>query len=268
MSGSSAFVGSIPRTYHEYLGPLLFHDYARDLAGRLRLNPGARVLELACGTGIVTREIARALPEGARLTATDLNEAMLDVARETVGADERVAFRQADACKLPFADSAFDAIACQYGVMFFPNKAKAMREARRVLAPGGGYVFNVWDSLEHNPIPGLVHETLAGMFPGNPPAFLNAAPYGYFDRDGIEKTLRDAGFGEVHAEYVEFPSKAPSAADAARGFLEGTPLLLELRDRGVTDPAPVRAAVAAALAARFGDHPCQAAMRAIVFEAR
>ncbi len=267
MSGTSAFVGSIPQTYHTCLGPLLFETYARDLVARLQPQPGSRILELACGTGVVTREFARSMPADASLTATDLNETMLNVARPFVGADPRVTFRQADACSLPFDDGSFDSLVCQYGVMFFPDKVQAMREARRVLVPGGRYLFNVWDSLEHNPIPRTVHETVAAIFPNSPPDFLKSAPYGYSDRAEIERVLRAAGFTDITAESLQFPSSAPTAEDAARGLVEGTPLLVALKDRGVTDPGDVRRAVAKALAARFGERPCRSTMRAIVFSA-
>lgn len=266
MSEPIAFVGSIPQTYHRYLGPLLFEGYARDIVKRLRPREGERVLELAAGTGIVTRLLAESLPPGATLTATDLKEPMLAVARTVVGANPRVSFKEADACAIPFEAASFDAIVCQYGVMFFPDKLVAMREARRVLAPNGRYVFNVWDSVEHNPISRVVHETVAAMFPANPPNFLKATPFGYFDRGEIERVVRAAGFTKVVVEAVEFPSSAPTAEDAARALVEGTPLLAALQERGVKDPAPIRIAVAEALAKRFGERPCKATMRAVVFE--
>lgn len=279
MSTSSAFVGSIPQTYHRFLGPLLFEGYARDLAGRVRARDGQRVLELACGTGIVTRALLAGLPGRATLMATDLNEAMLEVARGVVGGvvgeDRRVAFRQADACALPFGDASFDVIVAQFGVMFFPDKVKAMREAARVLTPasreGGGrsprYLFNVWDALAHNPIPRVVHETTAAMFPGNPPTFLGATPYGYHDRGEIERVVRAGGFTSVAIEAVELASEAPTAEDAARAFVEGTPLLAQLQERGVRDVAEVRGRVARALGERFGAAPCRATMRALVVTA-
>jgi SAM-dependent methyltransferase len=265
MTSSAAFSGSIPQAYHTFLGPLIFQAYSADMARRLAPRAGEHILELACGTGIVTRAIVDALPSGsARLTATDLNQPMLDVASTHIGADPRVTFQVTDACKVPFADRAFDAIACQFGVMFFPDKEQAMREARRVLKPGGRYVFNVWDSLAHNPIPRVAHETVQGMLPQNPPTFLARLPYAYHDLGELERVTRAAGFTSFAAERVELPCSAPSAEDAARAFVEGTPVQAELAERGVNDPAPFRAAVAKALAERFGDRPCRSTMRAIV----
>jgi SAM-dependent methyltransferase len=266
MSTTSAFVGSIPETYHSALGPLLFEPYARELAARVSLGPRERVLELACGTGIVTRALLSVLPPTGTLVATDLNEAMLDVARGHVGSDARLRFQQADACALPFEGGSFDLLVCQFSVMFFPDKVQAMREARRVLAPGGRYLLDVWDSLEHNPHPGAVHEAVAALFPADPPTFLST-PYGWFDRATIERTLRAGGFDEIRMEVVTLPSLAPTSDDVARGFLEGTPMLGQLRERGVGDVAPIRRAVSEALARRYGQRPCQSSMRAFVISA-
>lgn len=267
MSLPPTFTGSVPQTYHTYLGPLIFEAYAADIARRLNVRDAERVLELAAGTGIVTKELLAALPPGAALVATDLAEPMLAVARSHVVPDPRVAFHQADACSLPFADASFDAIACQFGVMFFPDKVKAMQEARRVLKPGGRFIFSVWDSLEHNPIPRVVQETARKAFTRDPPKFLTNLPYGWFDHAEIERVVRAGGFTRCTIETVEFPSVAPTAEDAARGFIDGTPLLAALAERGVKDPTPIREAATRELSARFGDKPCRSTMRAIVVRA-
>lgn len=270
MANPAAFTGSVPRNYHDFLGPLIFEDYARDLAARAGPLGAQRILELACGTGIVTRELVKTLREGASLLATDLNPAMLEVAKSIaggVGSDPRMRFESVDACTLPYGDGAFDLLACQYGVMFFPDKAGSMKEARRVLKPGGRYIFNVWDSLEHNPIPRVVHETLGEMFSANPPQFLSQAPYGWSNRAEIERTVRSGGFTNVTIETVKFPSVGHTAQDVARGWVEGTPLFSALQERGVKDFAPVREAVAKALAERFGAEPCRSTMQALVVTA-
>lgn len=263
---TAAFTGSIPQTYHNFLGPLIFDAYARDMASRLMVlaKPNARVLEIACGTGIVTQQLLAALPAKASLIASDLSEPMLALGRTKVTPDPRLTFQQADACALPFNDQSFDLIICQYGVMFFPDKVQAMKEARRVLAPGGTYIFNIWDSLEANPIAKVEHETISALFPKDPPQFLAKLPFGYSDRAEIERVARAGGFTNVKLETIQFPCSAPSAEVAARGFLEGTPVLPALQERGVTDIAPTRIAVARALAEKFGDRPCRSTMSAIV----
>lgn len=264
------FSGSVPNTYHTFLGPLIFDAYAKDMAARItpliKANPNSRLLELAAGTGIVTKQVLASLPPTAKLTVTDISEPMLGVAKAVLS-DPRLTFQSADACQLPFADLSFDTLLCQYGVMFFPDKVQAMKEARRVLAPGGTYIFNIWDSFEHNPIPHTVHQTLATLIPTNPIPFLAKMPFGYSDRAEIERVTRAGGFTIIKIETVEFPSSAPSAADAARAWVEGTPIFAALNERNITDTAPIRAAVEKALASKFGNNPCRSTMRAIVVTA-
>src|SRR5262245_54795147 len=172
MSGSpsptphAAFVGSIPANYDRYLGPLLFHGYADDLAARLPVSPGMRVLEVACGTGILTERLVRRLGGRGTVVATDLNEAMIAHAQRRIPACPGLEWRQADGMRLPFPDGSFDAVVCQFGLMFFPDKSTGVREAYRVLRPGGTYLFNVWDRIERNVVTRIAHETIATFFPG------------------------------------------------------------------------------------------------------
>jgi ubiquinone/menaquinone biosynthesis C-methylase UbiE len=263
------FSGSVPRAYHACLGPLLFEAYAKDLAARFAALAPKRLLETACGTGIVTKELARALPNTA-ITATDLSAPMIEIAGEMIGPSKKITFQATDACSLPFTDASFDAIACQYGVMFFPDKVKAMQEARRVLVKGGRYIFNIWDALAHNPIPRVVQETFERLFPANPPKFIPTMPYGWSDRAEIERATRAGGFANVTIETLSFPSVSPSAADAAKGWVEGTPNAAALAERGVNTPesiATVREAVRQALARNFGESPCRSTMQAVVVTA-
>src|SRR3954447_10884997 len=187
------FEGSIPETYDRYLGPLLFEPYARDLAARLAALAPARLLETAAGTGVATRALARALPAGTAIVATDLNRPMLDLAAARMETAE-VTWQQADALALPFEDETFDAVACQFGAMFFPDKAAAYREARRVLRRGGRLVMSVWDRIGRNELSHVVDEAVVAQFPEDPPRFLARVPYGYHDADAIIDELRAAGF--------------------------------------------------------------------------
>jgi SAM-dependent methyltransferase len=277
MASNAAFVGSVPENYHRYLGPLLFEPYARDLARRVRVREGGRILETACGTGIVTRRLAEAIPPGATLVATDLNEAMIQIARRHVESaagrprsgtqsPQRVTFRVADAQELPFADGSFDALVCQFGVMFFPDKPRGMREARRVLARSGRFYFSVWDSLERNPMALTLHQTLEQLFPTDTPDFLRT-PFGWNDRAEIERVLRGAGFDKISISEVALMSESPTPMEVARGFTEGNPLGAQLQERGVTDFGPVQRAIATALGEKYGHAPCRAERRALVFEA-
>ena len=164
----TVFTGSIPKLYEEYLVPLIFEPYAVDLVKRVASRSPADVLEVAAGTGVVTRKLASTLPESVSIVATDLNQPMLDLASE-VGTKRRVEWRQADAMRLPFEDSVFEAVVCQFGVMFFPEKSKAFSEARRVLRSGGAFIFNVWDRIEENEFAHTVSVALESLFPEDPP---------------------------------------------------------------------------------------------------
>jgi SAM-dependent methyltransferase len=246
------FAGSIPRLYEEYLVPLIFRPYAEDLARRLASRKLARVLEIAAGTGVVTRELASTLPPDVAIVATDLNQAMLDLAA-TVGTRRPVEWRAADAMQLPFADGEFDAVVCQFGAMFFPDKAEAYAEARRVLKDGGVFLFNVWDRIEENEFADDVTTALAAMFPDDPPRFLARTPHGYHDRATIERDLRDGGFDSPpRIDTVAARSEAASARIAAIAYCQGTPLRneIEARDPSRLDEATDLAT--AAIARRFG----------------
>jgi len=262
----TVFSGSIPSLYDRYLGPLIFEPYAEDLAGRLAaLNP-ARVLETAAGTGIVTRALLRALPADTSIVATDLNQPMLDHAAAQVSSD-RVTWQTADALALPFPDQSFDAVVCQFGAMFFPDRPQAYREARRVLKPGGHFIFNVWDAIEYNEFADLVTAAVADMFANDPPGFLARTPHGYHDRDRIVAEVHGAGFAEVTAETVTRRSVAPTCRDPAIGFCQGSPLRNEIEARGADRLDEATEAAAARIAARFGPGPVDAMMQAHVITA-
>ena len=256
------FVGSIPEKYDAYLGPFLFEPYAADYARRLTLPENVRVLELACGTGILTRRIAEALPESGRLIATDLNQPMLDHAQRQVGPDSRLEWRAADAMKLPFPDESFDRVVCQFGVMFFPDKPAALREARRVLKRGGELSFYVWDSPGQNPYAEMADTVVAGFFPANPPTFFQV-PFGYHDRETLRSNMEEAGFTSIRLVEVALEGKSPTAMEAAVGLVEGCPLIVAIRERGVNDPRPIVEAVAKRLASVYGDSPLRCQLGAV-----
>ena len=170
-----AFTHAIPKLYEMYLVPLLFEPYAVDLLARLASRPVTRVLEIAAGTGVVTRRMANILPTNVAIVATDLNQAMLDEAA-AVGTARPVEWRQADAKALPFADGSFDAVVCQFGAMFFPGKSAAFAETHRVLTPGGIFLFSVWDRIETNELADVVESAVGRLFPTDPPTRLSASP--------------------------------------------------------------------------------------------
>lgn len=258
------FAGSIPALYDRHLGPMLFEPYALDLVRRLDRFEG-RLLEIAAGTGIVTRALARTFPN-ASIVATDLNPPMLDFAARGLQAPN-VTFRQADALSLPFEDKSFDAVVCQFGVMFFPDKRSGYAEAHRVLRPGGVFLFSVWDRLEENEAPAIVSNTVAACFPDNPPGFLARTPYGYYDAERIQGELAAAGFQEVSAETVTLAGRAASPADPAIGLCKGSPLRNEIETRDPSRLDEVTERATQAVAQRFGPGPIESKLQALVFAA-
>lgn len=246
------FAGLIPQLYDTYLVPLIFEPYAADLVKRLSSRPLSRVLEIAAGTGVVTRALASALPESVSIVATDLNQAMLDQA-SAVGTKRAVQWRQADAMQLPFRDGTFDAVVCQFGVMFFPDKSKAFSEARRVLRPGGVFFFNVWDRITENEFADTVEAALESVFPEDPPRFLARTPYGYHDRRVIEEDLANGGFtAPPRIDTVAARSRATSSRIPAIAYCQGTPLRNEIEARDASRLGEATDIAEEAIAERFG----------------
>jgi SAM-dependent methyltransferase len=266
MSNDASFIGNIPEHYDSGLGPIVFIDYAADIARRAATCNPARVLETAAGTGIVTRQLRDVLPSDVHVTATDLNAPMLELARTKFKSGEEVDFRPADASALPFADGAFDTILCQFGVMFFPQKDTSYREVHRVLAPGGRYLFSVWDSHRHNPFGRIAHETTARFFPADPPQFYTV-PFSYYQIDPIKESLINAGFTDINVAVVRLQKEIPDAARFARGLVHGNPLIDQIRARGGVDPDRIVDALAQALRQEFGADPGRMRLQAIVFSA-
>ena len=265
------FAGSIPELYDTQVVPLIFEPYAADLAPRVAALAPARVLETAAGTGVVTRALARALDASAEIVATDLNPPMLARAA-AVGTARPVQWQPADATRLPFDDASFDVVVCQFGVMFFPDKARAFAEARRVLRRGGTLLFNVWDRIEENEFTHLVTNALAGLFPSDPPRFMARTPHGYFEPGVIARDLANGGFSAApQIETLAARSRASSAHAAAVAICQGTPLRNEIEARGggsATGLEDATSAGAAAIAARFGSGPVDGKIQAHVVSVR
>ena len=249
------FAGSIPAFYDTYLVPLIFEVYANDLAERTAALAPRTVLETAAGSGVVTRALAARMAPDARYTVTDLNQPMLDHAATKQGSDDRITWRQANALQLPFDDASFDAVLCQFGVMLFPDKVAGYAEARRVLKPGGHFLFNVWDQISANEFADVVTRAVAATFPNDPPDFLARTPHGYHDVDIIRDELSQAGFSKISITTLEETSTAPTPRHPAVAYCQGTPLRneIEARDASLLGQATDRATQA--IAARFGDGP-------------
>ena len=263
--GDAVFAGSIPQFYDQKLGELLFAPYAADMAMRVRSLASGRLLEIAAGTGIVTRRLAEHLAPAVGIVATDLNQPMLDYAAAQPGL-QRVKWQQADALDLPFPDESFDAAVCQFGVMFFPDRIKAYREARRVLKPGGHLVFNVWDRIETTPVMAAAVEGLARRYPQQKSWFLERTPCGYHDHAVIGGDLKAAGFTVVRTRIVKQSGRLSTALDAAIGLCQGTPMRAEIEalDKDGLDAATH--AAAEAIAKRCGQGPTTTPLQAVLVE--
>lgn len=259
------FQGAIPENYDRYLGPVIFEPWAEDLVFRLAGKNYERILEIACGTGIVTRRLRDALPAATEIIATDLNRDMFEFAKPKFSNGENVVWQQADASALPFPNCSFDAAVCQFGVMFVPDKAAAMRESHRVLRSGGVFLFNVWDEFAANPFGQIAHATIASFFDHDPPGFYKI-PFGFYDSAVIQKLLQDAGFEKIESFSETRPCRSASATEFATGLVHGNPVGTEATQRGV-DPEDLIAAIAKRIAERFGNAPVESTMRAIVWQA-
>lgn len=246
----NTFVGSVPEFYDRYMVPLIFEPYAENLAQRVRTAGPNDVLEIAAGSGVATRAMATALGDDVAITATDLNQPMLDHAA-SVGTARPVTWQQADVFDLPFPDASFDVVVCQFGVMFFPDKPAAHAEVARVLRPGGTYIFSVWDRIENNEFIDVVEQTLAKVFPASPPTFMSRTPHGYFDESSIRDDLA-ASFATVAMTAVDAQSRATVPEHAARAYIEGTPLRSEIEACAAGGLAPAVEASTKALSERFG----------------
>ena len=265
--GDKVFAGSIPEFYDTYLVPLIFEAYANDIAERAAALKPKTVLETATGSGVVTRALAPRLAPGARYTVTDLNQPMLDHAADRQDPDDRITWRQADALGLPFDDASFDVVVCQFGVMFFPDRGAGYAEARRVLKPGGRFLFSVWDHIEANEFADVVTEAAAFIFPADPPRFLPRTPHGYHDVELIRDELDKSGFSEVSVATLEETSSAPSPRHPAVAYCQGTPLRNEIEDRDAQLLDHVTDRAMEAIAARFGGGPVAGKIRAHIVAA-
>jgi ubiquinone/menaquinone biosynthesis C-methylase UbiE len=263
---NSKFAGDIPEFYDRKLVPLLFEPYAVDLAKRVaRLKP-RKVLEVAAGTGVATRRLLDVLPRDCAVTATDLNEPMLDQARLRVGRDPRVTFRQADALNLPFDDGAFDAVVCQFGLMFFPDKPQGMHEFHRVLSKSGHLLLNVWDSLRTNPPARTANDVIGEFFSEDPPRFWNI-PYGCHDVKELRRLANAAGFASIDIVTLPIEGISPSAKDAAEGLVRGTPIANSILERAPKKIDEIVRRTRECLAAEYGASPLRIPLQAHVLTA-
>ena len=263
---STQFVGNIPENYDRGLGPVLFEDFAVDLAARALAHNAEKVVELAAGTGIVSRKLRDGLSPDTKLVVTDLNPPMLDVARTKFRDGENVEFTPADAMSLPFENESCDLVACQFGVMFFPDKPAAFREVRRVLKPGGLFLFNAWGTMDSCSYSKIVYDVGANFFPAKPPTFYQV-PFSYADIDITHGDLAAGGFENRHHETIDIVKEVADWRTFGQGLVFGNPLLAEIEQHGTVSPEEVMDAIIAALQAHYGATPASIPLQATIYHA-
>jgi SAM-dependent methyltransferase len=262
----ATFTGSIPLYYDRCLGHAWFDAFALDLAQRLPAKPPGDVLEIACGTGLLTRRLRERIDPALQLVASDLSLAMLDYARGKLAGAQGIEWREADASKLPFHDGEFGAVVCGFGFMFVPDKNAAFSEARRVLTEDGILLFNVWDSIDVNPHIKANAEVVEGLFPGDKEMRFRI-PYEMYDPALLQELLAQAHFGDVKIEKKAMQMDGISARTIATGQIRGTPRSLLIEKRGVPLDDVIDK-VTAALTKIGGADPYRGVARAVVVEAR
>jgi ubiquinone/menaquinone biosynthesis C-methylase UbiE len=233
-ANNSSFIGNIPENYDRYLGPFLFEPFARDIVERIHNTEARNILEIACGTGRVTRHIRKAFPYSVKLTATDLNADMLKIAKKNIE-DNSVEFKVVDAQDLPFADDTFDVIVCQFGYMFVPDKSKAFSDAYRVLKKGGYLIFNTWDRIENNPLTHSVNKIIIDFFGDSPPQFYQV-PYSMYNKDELFQFMQAAQFTNISINRVKKEAISHSALEVVKGFITGTAIYNEIIQKNAAAP--------------------------------
>ncbi len=266
-ANDKTFTGSIPDIYDDHLVPLIFEVYADDLARRVMDGPADHVLETAAGSGVVTRALAPLLAENARYVVSDLNPPMLVRAQDRQPDNSRIHWQQADALALPFENDQFDVVACQFGAMFFPDKPKGYAEARRVMRPGGRFIFNVWDHIQSNEFADIVTRVACQLLPEDPPEFLARTPHGHYDTDQIRSDLSTAGFSNIDIETVTKTSTSPTASGPAVGYVQGTPLRNEIEKHGAEMLKAVTRAATDEIELLYGAGPVSAKIQGFVITA-
>jgi len=254
----------IAENYEKYLGPVFNDVYAKDLAARLASHKINSILETACGTGQVTRLLRKMFPE-TRIVSTDLNPGMFEMAKKAVSIDDNIEWNTANAEELPYDSSTFDAVICQFGLMFVPDKQKAVNEAYRVLKSCGRFIFNTWDSLEKNYISKMANDTVNSYFKDNPPDFFSV-PFSMHNPAEMEKLLQNSGFNNITVENVLFTGHADSALDVVKALISGTPVYMAICERDEKILPDIQQTLLKKIESEFGTGPLKIPLSAWVAE--
>ena len=264
MASLIKFTDSVAENYEKYRGTIFFEPYAKEMVSRLEPKNINSVLEVACGTGQVTRLLRAKLP-AARIVATDLNPAMIDVAKKIVSEQDKIEWLLADAQVLPYNDNTFDAVLFQFGIMFIPDKQKAINDAYRVLKPGGKFIFNTWDSIQNNPIIKITQEVVNSFFDVDPVTFWDI-PFSMYNPEEHKKIMSDAGFKNITVQNVTLNGYSPSAQEAAIGLTVGSPAHTYIMERSPDLLPEIQKKVTEAIVKEFGEKDLKIPLSAWVAE--
>jgi ubiquinone/menaquinone biosynthesis C-methylase UbiE len=251
--------------YDDFLGPLFFEPYAIEVAKRIDPSPVSIALEIAAGTGRVTRHIRKCLAASAKLIASDISEEMLAEAKKKLSHLD-IEWQSIDAQQLPFSDNSIDLVVCCFGYMFVHDKPKAFAEAYRVLRPGGVFLFTTWDKLEHNAASYISRSLAEKYLKGPLPESYNLA-VSMSDEDVIRPLLVKAEFSKIFIEKVEQFSVCPTAKKAATGLVEGGFIFKEIRQRNPDWIEEIKIKLEKELCEKFGAAPMIAPMSAVICQA-
>jgi len=257
--------GQTANHYDQFFGPLYFEPYAKEVAKRIDPAKVAVVVEIAAGTGRVTRHIRERISPKARLIASDISEEMLAVAKKKLGHLD-IDWQHIDAQQLPFSRNSIDLVICCFGYMFVPDKPTAFAEVYRVLRPGGHLIFTTWDKLENNPA-SYTSKRIAMQYRDEPLPATYDLPTSMSDEKEIRSLLQDAGFSKLSVEIVKLLSASPSAKEAALGFVQGGSAYDEIRKRNPGNIDEIKVKLERELAGQFGDAPMIVPISALVSEA-
>ena len=259
------FSGSIPHHYEQYLGPMFFEPYAIEVSKRIDPSSVHIVLEIASGTGRVTRHLRERIPGTSKLIASDISQDMLSVAKEKLR-NLDIDWQIIDAQQLPFNDNSIDLVVCCFGYMFVPDKPKAFAEAYRVLKPGGMLLFTTWNKLELNAA-SYTYRTAAKKYLQDPLSESYNLPFSMNDERAISSILQNAGFSKITIESVNKVSISQTAKEAANGLAQGGSIYNEIMKRNPAWIEEIKSIVEKKLAENFGAAPMIAPMSAVISQA-
>lgn len=255
--------GNDASNYEEHLGPLVFEPAAKALMTHINGLQANSILEIAAGTGRLTKHLREKFPAPAKLVATDINPDMLELAQQQLN-DPSITFQLADAQQLPFAAPSFDLVVNQFGLMFLPDKQGGINEAFRVLQPGGHFVFTTWDHAPNMPLfKLLINDIIIPLFKGEDTGRFYT-PFALHHPDQLNDYLEQAGFAHHKVEMMSFKGQADSPQHIVTSYFLKHPLGREVKEKFPTVFDSVANELEQRLTQQFGPGPFEIELRALI----